>query len=91
MKTARAIFTQGLSSQYKLHLSQRSQNSLFELSLSERSHFRITLGFQNMLAECPACQPAMALPCAWQWQAAESSCQQHSWFKSLLSPSALLL
>lgn len=68
MKTAWAIFTQGLSLQYKSHLSQGSQNRLFELGLSERSHFRITLGFQNMLAERPACQPVMALPCAWQWQ-----------------------
>lgn len=64
MKTAWAIFTQGLSSQYKSRLSQLlSVSALFELGLTERSHFRITLGFQNVLAECPACQPVMALMC----------------------------
>ena len=53
-----------LSSQFKLLLSQYSQDILFELVLSERSHFRTTLGFQNTSAESPAGKAARARPCA---------------------------
>lgn len=71
------------------------ESVLSEQALWARFEWKITLQNNSWLPEYAcrvSCMPtwdgsAMCL----QWQAAESCCQQHSWFKSLLSPPALLL
>ena len=63
-----------------------------------RFEWKITLQNNSWLSEyvcrvsCrQTCDGSAMCPAAWQWQAAEWFCQQHSWIKSLPSPSALLL